>query len=442
MTARRLWLVAVFAAALAMLAGLCLWRYIEQHRPRAAPAGSGFAAAGTQRLLTGLIFRDCGLAPSPDGRYLVVAVRQRDTTGDSRITVRDAKTMLLLDRDGETTVLCAGQLVWQDKPVRWSADGKMVALALPGMAPGWTHYDPTDLVVYDPAARRERRRYAHGINPLWLADGRLAFQRDNSICVANGDAVAELPPPPEAQGSKYLRSFIADPWRRRIIAAYSGVADVRRRDAATLTEGKQSLLFAWSETATGWQAQRLPVEGYAPRPAADGLYYYARRGDDSGNGTYELAQDGVNLMRDGSMVVEDVAFNSFIDQPGWRAVLLRRAGRFDLVELDDAGRVANMVVKGLYRHGATWVARGCGRTIISAVTEANSRGPALYELPAGLPQHVMVPGRQVASPHPQRAATTLVKLADGPVTQPFITARGIYCIRAAGESPGELLLLP
>ncbi|HNW93754.1 MAG TPA: hypothetical protein PKM88_12665, partial [bacterium] len=190
---KRLLLVLACGAAMVLLAGVWFWRYIESHRPQATAApAAGFAVPGTQHLLGGLMFRDCGFAPSPDGTALITAVRRRDTSGDGKITHADLKTLLLIDAAGETTVLCEAQLVWQDKPVRWSPGGKRVALAMSGLQPGWTSYDPTDIVVYDPVAHRELARYPHGINPLWLHDGRLAFQRDNAICVAQGDTVAVL----------------------------------------------------------------------------------------------------------------------------------------------------------------------------------------------------------------------------------------------------------
>lgn len=418
MTARRLGLIAALAVAIAIATTLLFWRYVAAHRPPPPPdPADGHLAPGAERLLSGLVFRDCGLAPSPDGRFLVVAVRRRDTNGDGRITVRDAKAIWLIDRSGETTPITDDRLVWQDKPIRWSPDGRLVALAVPGLAPQWTYFDPPDIIVYDPEARREIARHANGINPLWLADGRLAFQRENAILIVNRDGLAMLPIPKELEGRNLLRYFVEDPWRRRIIASYSGIADVRLRTERMVAEGKPGRIHAWSEDGGTWSATSLPLEGYAARPAEDGLYHFVPRGDPGGQEGYALAQDGVDLWRDGHRLFEDVALNGLFDHPGLRALLLRRDSTFDLVRLDADGREGGLIIKGLKRHGATWVAEMNGRIVISAVTGTSKTGPDLYELRDG----------------------ELVRLADGPVTQPFLSARGVYCIRAAGERPGELL---
>ncbi|HNW94131.1 MAG TPA: hypothetical protein PKM88_14575, partial [bacterium] len=104
-----------------------------------------------------------------------------------------------------------------------------------------------------------------------------------------------------------------------------------------------------------------------------------------------------------------------------RMILVRQPETFDLLELGSDGRVGKGIVRGLMRNGATWLAAAGGRIALTAILPDSGRATSMYEL--------LADGR-------------LAKLADGPVTQPFATTRGVYCLRVAGMAPGELLFVP
>lgn len=369
----------------------------------------------------GGIYRDGALLPSPDGRFAIVSVRRRDTNGDGRISTHDWKSLLLMENGREVAMLADACLAWQDKMARWSPDGRSVVLALPMRRPGWTPYESTDIVIYDPVTRRERVRYRDGINPVWLWDDRIAFQRGNDICVAGRETVVVIPIPASERENRLLRLFAPDPWHRRIVASYSGLSSVRARTAEILRNGKPSVMLAMTETRGGWRVERLPWDGYEPRPAAEGLYYYARRGDVSGNGTYEVMQDGVNLMRDGAIVLEDAVFHSFFDYVDLRATLVRREGGFRLVQLDTRGQPVGILADGLEQHGNTWLAAAAGHFVMSAVKPGDLSGPSLYMLAAD---------------------GTLCLIARGPLTQPQVTARGVLVIRATDQTEGVIVEIP
>lgn len=384
--------------------------------------------------------RDSALAVSPDGRFAIVSVRRRDTDGDGGVTTRDRKSLLLLEDGREVAVLAEGALTWQDRPVRWSSDGRLAVLLLPARRPGWTPYDPADVVVLDPAARAEVARWPDGMNPAWLWDGRLAFQRVNRILVAETSAgvVAEVDVAAAAAGDTdaaavpgdgdprafRLRMFVVDPHRRRIVAAVVG------RPGGVEKEGR---LVAVTEAAAGrWSAERLPWIGHAPVPTADGLYLYVPRGDRSGNGRYEIGLDGVDLVRavepaspggpaaPAETVAEDAALYGLFDLSGGRVALLRRPGAFDLVEVPPRGAAGRTLVAGLAPSPATWMTSGGGRVAMTAALPGEGSTPALHEWRAG-----------AARP-----------LAPPPALRPAAHARGACAVAAEGDEAGRVVETP
>lgn len=201
------------------------------------------------------------------------------------------------------------------------------------------------------------------MNPAWIDDSTVAFQRDGGIVVARlGDgAPAEVDAEAVLDRPGFrLRVFEVDRPRRRVVAAYVG------RPA----EGgeKEARLVEIVEADGAWRARRLPWNGVVPRPTADGLYYYAFSADRSGNGRYEVALDGADLMLEGETVAEDAAIHGLYDLGpdggGLRAGFLRRGGRFDLVEVSGAA-VGRTLAAGLAPIPPTGLTAGGGRAYLT-----------------------------------------------------------------------------
>ena len=198
------------------------------------------------------VFRDGALEVSPDGRFVLIAVRDRDTNGDGRITDRDGKSLLLLENDREIHRFGGGSFTWQDKMARWSPDGRAIAVVLP--APGAV-LAATDLVLFDPMARREVARHAGGLNPFWLWDGRLGFQGGNEIHIVSGNRIDRVAPATAlTTPGALIREIVVDPHRRRVVVSLASNADVTMRVAAGRRGSRTGWFVSLEEKDGAWRA--------------------------------------------------------------------------------------------------------------------------------------------------------------------------------------------
>lgn len=369
-------------------------------------AAAEIPAAGDWAL--GGVFRDSALEVSPDGRFAVVSVRRVDTDGDGRLAAPDLKSLLLLEEGREVYCFGEGAFAYRDRMARWSPDGERLALAAPGAAPGWTPWDASDVVVFDPRARTEMARYTDGINPVWLWDGLLAFQRADRILIVDGDRLTELDPAALAGGEQArLRTVVADPDRRRLIVSFAHRSGPEDR--------AQGVLVEVAPVDGDWALRRLPFEGHAPLPTADGLYAFRPRGDVNGSGRYEVSLDGVDLLLDGEPVIEDAVFHGLFDLGGVRLALARRGGGFEVQRVNGGDAVA--VTAGLAVDGATVFARHEERVVLAARLEPDG-GTALYRWAAD---------------------GDLTQLAPAPALRPQPRSGGLYYLRVDGAGSGSLV---
>lgn len=375
------------------------------------------------------VFRDGVLAVSPRGRHAIVSVRRRDTNGDGRLDGRDWKTLLLVENGREVRVLAEAVLIHQDRMARWSPDGRLVALVLPSTRPGWTPWDPADVVVFDPEAGKELARWPEGANPFWAWDGFLAWERGTTIAIAHPErpeAVTDVDGLAVARGvaggrgigaDLVLRATAPDPARRRIVTCWSERFDRSRPRAGTnRPDGILVELDPFGETS----ARVLPFGGHAPRLLPSGLFAWTFRGDWNGSGTVEIALDGMNLARDGSIVLEDAVFHGVFHGPALDAALVRRPDGFALLQLDPRGAPLGTLVPDLLRHGGTWMAQYDSRAVLAGLA-AGDTAPSLMLW---------------------RGEGRWQRLASGPISSPQASPDGVAWIEARGESPGVVRSAP
>jgi len=165
-----------------------------------------------------------------------------------------------------------------------------------------------------------------------------------------------------------------------------------------------------------WVMERLPFEGFMPVPTRDGVYAFQPRGDVNQSGRYEVGADGVDLVRDGEVVVEDVVFHGLYDLDGVRVVLARREGGF-VVERVEGPRT---LTTGLSMDGATGLVQHGGRTVLVARRDDGSVGTALFLW---------------------NTDGQLTPLVDPPALRPVPRAEGLYYLRASSSPPGALVFI-
>ena len=356
------------------------------------------------------VFRDSALEVSRDGRYAVVSVRRVDTDGNGRLAAPDRKSLLLLEDGRETYCFGDGVYAYRDRMARWSPDEERLVLALPGPDPGWTPWDASDVVVFDPYSRTELVRYPNGINPTWLWDGLIAFQRADRVVIVDSGHLQELDPAAVVgAGRARLRSIVADPARRRLIVGF----EVSRERGEGHSRG---VMVEIALTNDDWITRVLPFEGYLPLPTDDGVYSFRPRGDVNGSGHYEVALDGVDLELDGERVVEDVVFHGLYDLAGLRLALVRRNGGFEVQRIE--GGRGTTVTTGLVSDGATGFVRQGDLVVLTARRDRSSDATELFSW---------------------RSEGSVAQIVAAPALRPQPREEGLYYLRLRGDAPGSLV---
>jgi len=363
------------------------------------------------------VYRDSALEVSPDGKYTILSVRRQDSNDDGTINSKDYKSLLLIEEGREILCFDEGRFVYRDRMARWRNDGKYIALVLPPND-DWTPYQAADIVVFDPETKTVEQRYRDGINPAWLWDGNVVFQRNNLICIGAGTNLIELDAQEVAGGGDLvLRNWMVDFDHKRIIASFSPIYNraFRERFGPQRPDG---VLVELVYQEDRWLISKLPFPGLVPHPTKDGVFSYLFRGDVNESGAVEIARDGLDLALDGRVVIEDAVFHGFFDFSELRAVLARRNGEFILYELDAQGNIAGILQDHIAVNGATYLFEHQGKVILSAVLGGTEdKRPALYEL---------------------NANKEFVRIAEPPAYWPRLSDNGILYLRVIGKNDGSI----